>query len=118
MAATVRGAEGDGRRRPRRAPGRSRAVASGAMKLLAVCQADEPGGAELGLLRLVRRLAARGWDVTLTTPAGGALARSGFAWLPLDVGGVGAGGGARAAAAWPPGRGLGRKCDVMYLHRA
>jgi len=49
------------------------------MKLLAVCQADEPGGAELGLLRLVRRLSARGWDVPLTTPSGGSVARAGFA---------------------------------------
>jgi glycosyltransferase involved in cell wall biosynthesis len=93
-----------------------RVVVSGAMKLLAVCQADEPGGAELGLLRLVRRLSARGWDVTLTTPTGGSLARAGFAWMELDVGGLGAGEGARAVASWPRARRLGRRFDVMYLN--
>ena len=86
------------------------------MKLLAVCQADEPGGAELGLLRLLRRLAERGWDITLTTPSGGSLARAGFAWMPLDVGGLGAGEGARAVASWPRTRLLGRKYDVVYLN--
>src|SRR3954463_8276573 len=98
------------------------AVASGAMKLLAVCQADEPGGAELGLLRLLRRLSARGWEITLTTPSGGSLSRGGFAWVPLGgggargVGGLGAGEGARAVASWPRARLLGRKHDVVYLN--
>jgi glycosyltransferase involved in cell wall biosynthesis len=86
------------------------------MKLIAVCQADDPGGAELGLLRLARRLSARGWEITLTTPSGGSLARAGFAWMPLDVGGLGAGEGARAVASWPRARLLGRKFDVMYLN--
>ena len=86
------------------------------MKLLAVCQADEPGGAELGLLRLLRRLSARGWEITLTTPSGGSLSRAGFAWMPLDVGGLGAGEGARAVASWPRARLLGRKHDVVYLN--
>jgi glycosyltransferase involved in cell wall biosynthesis len=86
------------------------------MKLLAVCQADEPGGAELGLLRLARRLSARGWEITLSTPSGGSLARAGFAWIPLDVGGLSAGEGARAVASWPRARLLGRKYDVMYLN--
>jgi glycosyltransferase involved in cell wall biosynthesis len=92
------------------------AVASGAMKLLAVCQADEPGGAELGLLRLARRLTARAWDVTLTTPSGGSLARSGYPWMSLDVGGLNAGEGARAVASWPRARLLGRRHDVVYLN--
>src|SRR3954471_20045929 len=86
------------------------------MKLLAVCQADEPGGAELGLLRLARRLAKRGWDITITTPTGGSLARAGFAWMPLDVGGLGAGEGARAVASWPKALRLGRRFDVVYLN--
>ena len=86
------------------------------MKLLAVCQADEPGGAELGLLRLARRLTARGWDVTLTSPAGGTLSRSGYPWTQLDVGGLGAGEGARAVASWPRARLLGRRHDVVYLN--
>lgn len=79
-----------------------RAVASGAMKLLAVCQADEPGGAELGLLRLARRLTARGWEVTLTTPSGGSLARSGYPWMSLDVGGLSA---PEVAPPWADGDG-------------
>src|SRR3954447_13871942 len=86
------------------------------MKLLAVCQADEPGGAELGLLRLARRLAKRGWDITITTPSGGSLSRAGFAWMPLDVGGLGAGEGARAVASWPKARLPGRKHDVVSLN--
>src|SRR4051812_25607726 len=86
------------------------------MKLLAVCQADEPGGAELGLLRLVRRLSDRGWDVTLTTPGEGSLAHAGYPWVPLDVGGLAAGEGARAVASWPRVRLLGRKHDVTYLN--
>jgi glycosyltransferase involved in cell wall biosynthesis len=86
------------------------------MKLLAVCQADEPGGAELGLLRLARRLTSRGWDITLTTPTGGSLAHAGFAWMPLDVGGLNAGEGARAVASWPKARIHGRKHDVVYLN--
>jgi glycosyltransferase involved in cell wall biosynthesis len=86
------------------------------MKLLAVCQADEPGGAELGLLRLMRRLSARGWDVTLTTPSGGSLARSGYPWMSLDVGGLNAGEGMRAVASWPRARLLGRRHDVVYLN--
>lgn len=86
------------------------------MKLLAVCQADEPGGAELGLLRLARRLTARGWDITLTSPSGGSLASSGYPWMSLDVGGLNAGEGMRAVAAWPRARLLGRRHDVVYLN--
>jgi glycosyltransferase involved in cell wall biosynthesis len=86
------------------------------MKLLAVCQADEPGGAELGLLRLLRRLSSRGWEVTLTTPTGGSLAQAGYEWTALDVGGLAAGAGARAVASWPKARILGRRHDVVYLN--
>src|SRR4051812_50138499 len=87
------------------------------MKLLAVCQADEPGGAELGLLRLVRRLAERGWDVTLTTPTGGSLSRAGYAWVPLDVGGLAAGGGGRALAPWARGGRVPRQHRGGVPHR-
>jgi glycosyltransferase involved in cell wall biosynthesis len=86
------------------------------MKLLAVCQADEPGGAELGLLRLARRLTERGWEVTLTSPTGGSLAGAGYPWVALDVGGLAAGEGARAVASWPKARLLARKHDVTYLN--
>jgi hypothetical protein len=41
------------------------------MRVLAVCPVDHPGGAEVGLLRLLRRRPT--WDVTLATPHRGAL---------------------------------------------
>lgn len=86
-------------------------------RLLAVCAVDQPGGAEVGLLRLVRRLGPRGWDVTLTTPGGdGPLARAGFAHQELDVGGLGSGEGSRAVASWPRALKLGKAADVVYLN--
>jgi glycosyltransferase involved in cell wall biosynthesis len=86
------------------------------MRLLAVCQVDRPGGDEIGLLRLLRRLAGRGWDVTLTSPGHGPLAREGFGWEPLEVGGLAHGAGARAVASWPRARRLSRDHDVVYLN--
>ncbi|MBI5106046.1 MAG: glycosyltransferase family 4 protein [Solirubrobacterales bacterium] len=86
------------------------------MRLLAVCQVDEPGGAEVALLRLLPRLVRRGWDVTLTSPGPGALAEAGFPWLPLEVGGLAHGAGARAVASWPRARGLSKEHDVTYLN--
>src|SRR3954463_4717007 len=79
------------------------------MRLLAVCQVDRPGGPEIGLLRLLRRLERRGWDITLTSPGlatAPELAAAGFAWEPLAVGGLEHGAGARAVASWPRGRRL------------
>jgi glycosyltransferase involved in cell wall biosynthesis len=87
-----------------------------APRLLAVCQVDHPGGAEIGLLRLVRRLSARGWDITLTSPGPGPLADAGFRWEPLEVGGLAHGAGARAVASWPRVRRLSRDHDVTYLN--
>jgi glycosyltransferase involved in cell wall biosynthesis len=81
--------------------------------ILAVCAVSHPGGAEVGLLRLLRRL---DWDVLLTTPGPGPLAQAGFAWQPLDVGGLAARSGARALAAWPRARRLARGRDVVYLN--
>jgi glycosyltransferase involved in cell wall biosynthesis len=89
-------------------------------RLLAVCQVDHPGGAEVGLLRLARRLLARDWDVTLTTPGPGPLATTaqelGCGWVELEVGGLGGGEGVRAIASWPRVRRLARDHDVTYLN--
>jgi glycosyltransferase involved in cell wall biosynthesis len=89
-------------------------------RLLAVCQVDHPGGAEVGLLRLIQRLAPRGWEVTLTTPGDGPLRNRatalGCAWTTLDPGGLAAGAGARAIASWPRARHLSRDHDVTYLN--
>ncbi len=87
------------------------------MKLLAVNAVDQPGGAEIGLLRLLERLSARDWDITLTSPsAEGPLAEAGYAHVRLDVGGLHAGEGARAVASWPKALRLARDHDVVYLN--
>jgi len=86
------------------------------MRLLAVCQVDRPGGPEIGLLRLARRLAARGWEISLTSPSGVPLADAGFPWHALEVGGLAHGAGARAVASWPRARRLSRDHDVTYLN--
>ncbi|HWH93534.1 MAG TPA: glycosyltransferase family 4 protein [Baekduia sp.] len=89
------------------------------MRLLAVCQVDRPGGPEIGLLRLLRRLDARGWTITLTSPGSAPapeLADAGWPWEPLEVGGLEHGAGARAVASWPRARKLSREADVTYLN--
>ena len=89
------------------------------MRLLAVCQVDRPGGPEIGLLRLLRRLDARGWDITLTSPGtapASELAATGWPWEPLEVGGLEHGAGARAVASWPRARRLSRDADITYLN--
>lgn len=48
-------------------------TAGSARRILAVAPVDHPGGAETGLLRLLARLGARGWLVTVTTPGHGPL---------------------------------------------
>jgi glycosyltransferase involved in cell wall biosynthesis len=89
-------------------------------RLLAICQVDHPGGAEIGLLRLVRRLTARGWEVTVTTPGHGPLRDAALAlgceWAELEVGGLGGGEGARAIASWPRARRFSKDHDVSYLN--
>lgn len=84
--------------------------------VLGVLQVDEPGGAEVGFLRLARRLRDQGWDIRLTTPSGGAPAGCGFSAEPLDPGGLAGGAGARAVASWPRARRLSRDVDVTYLN--
>jgi glycosyltransferase involved in cell wall biosynthesis len=89
------------------------------MRLLAVCQVDRPGGPEIGLLRLLRRLEARGWEIALTSPGAEPareLAETGWPWEPLEVGGLEQGAGARAVASWPKARRLARDADVTYLN--
>lgn len=89
------------------------------MRLLAVCQVDRPGGPEIGLLRLLSRLADRGWEIALTSPGQEptpALAQAGYPWEPLEVGGLEHGAGARAVASWPRARRLSREADVTYLN--
>jgi glycosyltransferase involved in cell wall biosynthesis len=81
--------------------------------LLAVCPTSHPGGAEVGLLRLLARL---DWDVLLTTPGPGPLAEAGHPWAALPLGGLGRGDGARAVASWPRARRLARGRDVVYLN--
>ena len=85
--------------------------------VLAVAPVDHPGGAEIGLLRLLPRLP---WEATLTTPGDGPLAARarelGIATERLDVGGLETGGGARALVSWPRARRLSRSHDVTYLN--
>ena len=88
------------------------------MRLLAVCQVDRPGGPEIGLVRLLRRLEARGWDIAVTSPgaADTPLAAAGYPWEALEVGGLAHGAGARAVASWPRARRLSRDADITYLN--
>jgi glycosyltransferase involved in cell wall biosynthesis len=87
-----------------------------AVRILAVCAVAYPGGAEIGLLRLGRRLVDRGHALTLATPAAGPLDEAGFPVTRLAVGGLGRGAGARAVAAWPRARRLSRDADLVYLN--
>ena len=81
-------------------------------RLLAVCAVDQPGGAEIGLFRLLRRLGARGWEIEVTAPGGqtpprsdGGLTppRAGRGQTPAGTGGgqtpAGTGGGQTPAGA-------------------
>lgn len=79
-------------------------------RLLAVCAVSDPGGAEIGLQRLLARL--EGWEITLTTPGVGTLPADEH----LPVGGLGSGQGARAVASWPKAARLARRADVVYLN--
>jgi glycosyltransferase involved in cell wall biosynthesis len=83
---------------------------------------NHPGGAETTLMRLLSRLAAGGWQVTLTTPGEGPLRdealRGGYDWRPLPLGGLARGAGARAVLSFPAARRLAREHDVVYLNGA
>jgi len=88
--------------------------------VLAVAPVDHPGGAEIGLLRLLPRLRARGWAVTLTTPGQGPLSEAALAaglhHDRLPLGGLGAREGAAAFLSWPAARRMALAHDVVYLN--
>jgi glycosyltransferase involved in cell wall biosynthesis len=88
------------------------------MRLLAVCQVDRPGGPEIGLLRFLRRLERRGWEIAITSPGEQPtpLADQGWPWEALEVGGLAHGAGARAVASWPKARRLSKDADLTYLN--
>ncbi|MFP5363795.1 MAG: glycosyltransferase family 4 protein [Thermoleophilia bacterium] len=86
------------------------------MRILAVCAVAHPGGAEIGLLRLARRLLARGHAMTLATPAAGPLDDAGLPVVRLALGGLQRGAGARAAASFPRARRLAAQHDLVYLN--
>jgi glycosyltransferase involved in cell wall biosynthesis len=88
------------------------------MRLLAVCQVDRPGGPEIGLLRLLRRLDARGWEIAITSPGlePTPLADAGWPWEAMELGGLAHGAGARAVASWPRARRLSKDADITYLN--
>ena len=81
---------------------------------------DHPGGAEIGLLRLLPRLRERGWEATLTTPGPGPLrdaARElGLPWEPLPLGGLGRGTGTRAVHSFGRARRLAESADAVNLN--
>lgn len=88
----------------------------GPLRLLGVQAAAHPGGAEVGFLRLARRLADRGWTVELTTPGPGPLEDAGLPAHRLPLGGLERGAGARALLSWAPARRLARGFDAVYLN--
>ncbi len=86
------------------------------MRILAVCAVAHPGGAEIGLLRLARRLVARGHELTLATPAAGPLDEAGLPVVRIALGGLERGAGARALASFARVRRLARDFDLVYLN--
>jgi len=100
----------------RRAPGTGVVRTPGAPRLLGVQAAAHPGGAEVGFLRLARRLVDRGWTVELTTPGPGPLENAGLPAHRLALGGLERGAGARALVSWAPARRLARGFDAVYLN--
>jgi len=86
------------------------------VRILAVCAVAHPGGAEIGLLRLARRLLARGHELTLATPGPGPLDEAGLPVVRLALGGLERGAGARAAVSFPRARRLAARHDLVYLN--
>jgi glycosyltransferase involved in cell wall biosynthesis len=105
----------------RSGPSRPQAVTDRG-RLLAVAAVDHPGGAETTLLRLLGRLQARGWQVTVTTPGEGILRdaalKAGHHWTALPLGGLGGRAGLRALGSWPQIRRLAGAASVVYLNGA
>jgi glycosyltransferase involved in cell wall biosynthesis len=86
------------------------------VRILAICAVTHPGGAEIGLLRLAKRLLARGHELTLATPGPGPLDDAGLPVVRIALGGLERGGGARAAASFPRVRRLAKDYDLVYLN--
>jgi glycosyltransferase involved in cell wall biosynthesis len=86
------------------------------VRILAVCAVAHPGGAEIGLLRLARRLTARGHELTLATPGPGPLDEAGLPVVRIALGGMERRAGARAVLSWPRVRRLARDADLVYLN--
>lgn len=86
--------------------------------LLVVHAVDQPGGAELALLRAAPLLIDRGWRITMSGPTGRrpAAAPEGVAWRQQAVGGLGRGRGAAALLAYGAFRSLAAQHDVAYLN--
>ena len=100
------------------------AAASSPRRLLAVSPVAAPGGAEMALVRFLRRLDPERWRPVIASPAGDGvpdLARDhGWPWRELDCGPLPAGprNAARGIASWPRARALARDSDVVYLNGA
>lgn len=88
-------------------------------RIVAVTGAIDPGEGELVTLRMLTALRSRGWQVTLTSPAEGALRDAavleGFRWVPLALGGRAPGQGVRAVSSWPLIRWLARRAGIVHL---
>ena len=93
-----------------------------ALRVLAIAQAGEPGGAELALLRLAPALTAEGIELELAVPAEGGVARRarelGLRVHELPLGPLRRGGWPRAVLAWPRARALVRRVrpDAVWLN--
>ena len=93
-----------------------------AARVLAITQAPELGGAEYALLRIARRLPARGYECVVTVPGPGATEAAfraeGFPVHRLATGPLRAGGWPRALAALPRARLLARRVrpQLVYLN--
>jgi glycosyltransferase involved in cell wall biosynthesis len=93
-----------------------------ALRVLAVAQAAELGGAELALLRVLPELDAAGVAVELAVPGDGGLAvaahEQGVVVHELPLGPLRTGGWPRALAAWPRARSLVRELhpDAVWLN--
>lgn len=87
-------------------------------QLLVVHAVDQPGGAELALLRAAPLLIDRGWRITMTGPTGRRPAGTpdGIVWRQQAVGGLGRGRGAAALLAYGAFRSLAAQHDVVYLN--
>ena len=88
-------------------------------RLLAVCAVASPGGAEIGLLRLLHRL-GEDWDVTVSTPEPGPISHevetAGWRWIALNAGGLGRRQGGRALLALHKLQRAARDADVVYFN--